>query len=444
MRFPLGSAFSCRRAVLDASLFESRTELAAVSSPDPRRRARLVNGATLKNGVKRRGHLASLTNWLTDAFSLRRATVLVSNVTAANQTSQAEHTAGGGGSPEHFRRRFFCRIAIAGLGLVLSVARANTNVLTARSEEVTNQFEAYAFVAPRWLITLQPLQAGVITGLDVLPGFAVEKGQKLAELSGPEMDAAQAQVQARMTGAEAGLAAAEQALAVAQQQLSSHLSTLQEVANAHSAVAAAQGALDMARAARTTYLLSTTLVAPAQGAVLGVSVGDGQRVQPGQTILTLLPAGGLWLSASFFGSALAEIHPGMTGAFLPAGGGNPIAVKVATLFGVRERDNGERVGLVPLSSEPHWQNGQFGIVRLNGEVRSLVTVPTRALILAKGKWWLLVRTPQGERPQEVTPGPTRGWQTFIERGLKPGTRIEVENAYLEFHRHISSAYQPPD
>jgi len=42
------------------------------------------------------------------------------------------------------------------------------------------------------------------------------------------------------------------------------------------------------------------------------------------------------------------------------------------------------------------------------------------------------------------PGPARGWQTFIERGLEPGAQVVVENAYLEFHRGISKNYQPPD
>ena len=89
-------------------------------------------------------------------------------------------------------------------------------------------------------------------------------------------------------------------------------------------------------------------------------------------------------------------------------------------------------------------NGEFGTVTLNAPQRRLVAVPTRSLILDQGKWWVMVHTAQGDRPQAVVPGPTLGWQTFLERGLNPGTQVVVENAYLLFHRGISKGYQLPD
>lgn len=333
---------------------------------------------------------------------------------------------------------------MAGLVFGAGLTRANTNVLTIQSQRVTNQFEAYALVSPISVITVQALQAGMVTGLDVEPGSTVREGQKLGALTGPEIEAAQVQVEAQVTSAKVKLEAAEKAFQVAQQQLTSHLSTQQQVADAQSALAGARGALEIARSGRTAFRFGTELVAPGAGTVLAVSVGNGQRVRPGQAILTLEPAGNLWLKATYYGSDLAAIHPGMTGEFRPVGDGKPIPVRVTTLFGALNSDGGEWIGMVPLVADPHWQNGQFGTVRLNGEVRSLVSVPTRALILDQGKWWVLVQTPQGERARQVTPGCTRGWQTFIENGLEPGTKVQVENAYLEFHRRISSAYRPPD
>ncbi len=60
------------------------------------------------------------------------------------------------------------------------------------------------------------------------------------------------------------------------------------------------------------------------------------------------------------------------------------------------------------------------------------------------QWWVLVRTQQGNRRHRVVPGPSRGWQTFIEQGLKPGEHVVVQNAYLEFYHGIASHYTPPD
>ena len=94
---------------------------------------------------------------------------------------------------------------------------------------------------------------------------------------------------------------------------------------------------------------------------------------------------------------------------------------------------------------PIW-NGNAGWLIAGGGVLFLAfsAVPTRALILDQGKWWVMVHTATGDHPQEVIPGPTRGWQTFIAHGLEPGTEVVVDNAYLEFHRSISQRYQPPD
>ena len=74
----------------------------------------------------------------------------------------------------------------------------------------------------------------------------------------------------------------------------------------------------------------------------------------------------------------------------------------------------------------------------------MMAVPTRALILDRARWWVLVRTPQGDRQQQVVPGPTSGWTTCIARGLSPGDQVVVENAYLEFHRRIAQRYTPPE
>ena len=105
---------------------------------------------------------------------------------------------------------------------------------------------------------------------------------------------------------------------------------------------------------------------------------------------------------------------------------------------------GEAVGLTPTISNVRWINSEFGALTLNLPMRRLVAVPTRALILDRGKWWVLVHTAKGDHPQEVAPGPSRGWQTFLESGISQGTEVVVQNAYLVFHRGISKTYQPPD
>ncbi|MGH8142505.1 MAG: efflux RND transporter periplasmic adaptor subunit, partial [Steroidobacteraceae bacterium] len=196
-----------------------------------------------------------------------------------------------------------------------------------------------------------------------------------------------------------------------------------------------------------------TLRAPSAGTVLAINAAEGERVTPGQTVLTLQTDNRLWLAAKYYGADAAAIRVGMAGQFRPASGGAPVSVKVTAVSAALAPDGGESVGLVrtddsrvPAGREPAapWLNGERGTVILSGPTRQLVAVPTRALILDQARWWVLVRTPNGVQTQAVVPGPTRGWDTFIEQGLSPGQQVVVQNAYLEYHRGIAQRYTPPD
>ncbi len=336
------------------------------------------------------------------------------------------------------------RTLIVGFSLAASLARADTNVVTVQTETVTNQFQAYAQVEPIAVLPVRAVQAGMVVGLEIVPGAAVQAGQKLAELGGPEIQGTLAQADAAVGSAQTNLLAAQRSLAIQRQQLVSHLVTRQMVLEAEGAAAQAQAAFDTAQAQLRALRQTITLTAPAGGTVLAVNASDGERVGAGETILTLQPADKLWLKAVYYGTDAAAIQTGMTGQFSPADGGEPMAVRVCTVFGALTPDGGESVGMLAATSSSSLLNGQFGTVMLNGPVQRLVAVPTRALILDQGQWWVLVHTTAGNHPQAVTPGPTRGWQTFIKRGLEPGADIVVESAYLEFHQGISQRYQPPD
>ncbi|MDE2490449.1 MAG: hypothetical protein KGM24_06345 [Elusimicrobia bacterium] len=157
------------------------------------------------------------------------------------------------------------------------------------------------------------------------------------------------------------------------------------------------------------------------------------------------PASGrLWLKAAFYGSDLDALRPGMKGSFVPAGTDRSVPVRLCATFGLLRADGGESAALLAVPAEPGWRNGMFGTVTLRGPARTLPEVPTRALILDQGRWWVLVRTPSGDEAREVRPGPARGWDTFIESGLAGGETVVVADAYLEYHRNVAKAYQPPD
>jgi RND family efflux transporter MFP subunit len=328
--------------------------------------------------------------------------------------------------------------------LTAGPALAEGNTIIVKQQTVATQLETYAQVEPIMTLPVRAPATGVVTGMTILPGETSKSGQSLAKLGGSEIQALLLQRTAELKSAQTRLASAKKALVFQQQQRKLQLATKLTVFQAESALAQAQSAFDTAQAQLRALRQFTTLKAPADGIVLSIDAGNGERVVSGQPILTLQLADKLWLKAAYYGADASAIRDGMTGQFIPADGGDPIAVKVVTVFGAKASDGGVSVGIMASKPTPRWLNGEFGTVMLIGPERSMVAVPTRALVLDQGKWWVMVHTITGNHPQSVTPGPTRGWQTFIVHGLEPGTEVVVDNAYLEFHRSISQHYQPPD
>jgi len=321
---------------------------------------------------------------------------------------------------------------------------SDAGCVTVQLGAVTPHLEAYGQVEPIAVLPVSAAEAGVVAGLKVLPGMHVRAGQELAHLNGPEITMLFLQSEADVRSAQAQLSASQKALAIQQQQLTSHLSTRQAVHQAESAVAQAQTAFDNAQSHLKAVRQMMTLSAPENATVLTVNAVNGELISAGQTILTLQTANRLWLKAAYYGVDLSAIRVGMTGMFSPSDSSKPIPVRVSAVFGALTAGGGESIAMIPTTPGSNWMNGEFGTVTLHSPKRMLVAVPTRSLILDQGKWWVIVHTSQGDHPQAVVPGPSRGWQTFVESGLEPGAQVVVENAFLLFHRGISQSYQVPD
>jgi len=334
----------------------------------------------------------------------------------------------------------------------VATTASEAGTMTVRAQALAQILPAYGQVEPIAPLSVHAIEAGVIADMKVVPGSQVKAGEALATLTGPEIQSLLVNREGAVRSAQAQLSATERTLTIERRQLSAQMSTQQTIAAARSAFAAAKAAFDTAQSDLMVAQEMRALRAPSTGTVLAVETAEGERVMAGQTVLTLQANDRLWLAAVYYGADAAAIRVGMMGKFEPASGGAPVPVKVAAVSGALAPDAGESVGLMPThvhvpashALAAPWLNGERGTVTLTGPTRYLVAVPTRALILDQARWWVLVRTPKGVHAQAVVPGPTRGWETFIEQGLSPGEQVVVQNAYLEYHRSIAQRYVPPD
>ncbi len=337
-----------------------------------------------------------------------------------------------------------CAIALLASTVSCFGQTPDADAVTVKLQPVTPRIMAYGQVEPIQLVPVNAAETGVVENLRVVPGSHVRAGEPLATLSGPTMRTLLLQSEAEVRSARSSLDAAQKSLAIDRQQLPLHLTTRQTVQQAESSEAQAQTVFDGADSKLTAARQMMTLTAPTSGIVVALGSANGQYVSAGQPVVTLQPAAGLWLRASYYGSAPASVRLGMIGNFTPSDGSTPTAVRVCSVAGNLTAGGAESVSLCPLHGTAAWINGESGEVTLDLPEQKLVAVPTRALILNQGKWWVLLHTAKGNRAQEVVPGPTQGWNTFIENGLPPGAQVIVNNAYLLFHANIAEQFQIPD
>ena len=318
--------------------------------------------------------------------------------------------------------------------------------VAAQEQSVPQTLQAYGQVEPIATVQLRAADAGTLGGLRIVAGSAVKAGEVLARIAGPRMRALLVAREQQLLAARARESAAGNALAIELRQFDAQLSTQQALDAARANQASAHAAVRTAGAALQETRSLQTVRAPTSGSILSVQAADGEQLGTGQAIATLQPAGRLWVRAAVYGTDAQRLHVGMTGLFKPSGEGPAVAVRVAAISPALAADGGTRIGLLPTTPKPPawWINGQWGSLVLEGPVERMVLVPTKALILDRGRWWVLVHTPAGEQPRQVVPGPARGWWTAIASGLSAGQQVVVTDALLDYHRGIASHYTPPD
>jgi len=322
--------------------------------------------------------------------------------------------------------------------------RVRVDAVRAQAVNYEPQLRAYAQVEPVQLVAVKAGLTGVIEDLAVRPGQALSAGEHIAHLGGPDQVKAMADARAQLAAAEQTLAAATDAEQSVRGTYRLKLSDRARLDRAKAELAAAKARVAEAKAELAHLQALSTIVSPVSGRIISLSAANGDRVAKDGPVLVLQPDHDLWLQAIFYDAPMALLTRGRAARFLPANGAKALPVRLVQVLPAVRPDGGVTAFFQAAAGAPDWRGDEAGDVVLTGKPRQAVAIPTAALVLDQGRWWVLAKTANGLRRRPVMPGPSRGEQTVILHGVAAGEAVVVRDVYQRFHRDFGQHYTPPD
>ena len=297
---------------------------------------------------------------------------------------------------------------------------------------------------PAQIVKVNAQVPGVIANVRVDRGTAVRAGQPLATIQAEG-------VRGAAEGAVAGVAAAEANLALAAQRLDA-AKTLREAgamsaidyraAEAQHEAARAQVAAARAQAAGATEAAArATVTAPISGIIGQRDVENGEAVNPGQELFTVVQSDFLELAGQVPVDAAASIRPGQPVVFsLNAAPGRELRGEVARIEPTADPAT-RQVGVYTRLRNPgNIIGGQFASGRiLTTQSDSAVSVPESAVRRDGLVTYVLAISGDRVQRKEVAVGPVNpstGWIAIVS-GLTAGeTVITTPNAVIENNSRV--------
>lgn len=285
-------------------------------------------------------------------------------------------------------------------------------------------------IAPKfegWIETLYANQTGM----------TVRKGQPLMALYSPELVAAQSEYQIADAAARR-MASADPASAATMRQL-------RDAARARLRNWDVGGA-QVARQGSNSRLV---LTAPADAVVVEKLVVQGDRFEPGQTILRLADLSTVWVVADVPTSAAAGLTVGGEATFqTPSLPGERFTGRVSfiqPIVNAASRTIGVRIELP--NPEGALRPGLFGDVDLTGTATdAAVVIPRSAVIDSGTRQLVLVQTAPGRfAPRTVRVGARSGDRIEVLSGVAVGEAVVVSaNFLIDAESNLRSAMQGMD
>ncbi|HET7451487.1 MAG TPA: efflux RND transporter periplasmic adaptor subunit, partial [Thermoanaerobaculia bacterium] len=247
----------------------------------------------------------------------------------------------------------------------------------------------------------------------VVEGARVRKGDRLADLDARELSA-------RIEAARAALAAASAEKSRTDRLAATGAATPREKEIADSAHASARAALAEAEAARP-YL---QVDAPFSGTVATVPIHAGDRVSPGQPLLSVEADAGFEARAEIEAAAAQSVHPGSRVGVRVDGLAETIPGTVRAVSPSGDPQTHRFLVRADLPKNERLRSGLFAAIEVpDPEAPPRRRVPASALVERGGLTGVFVVASGRAALRWIDAGPREGTDVVVRAGLVPGEMV---------------------
>jgi RND family efflux transporter MFP subunit len=285
-------------------------------------------------------------------------------------------------------------------------------------------------------VKLRPEVGGTVATIRVRPGDAVTKGQTLVTLDAYPFDLAMREAQALADEAEQRLFESY----VPESLVTGHGPTAaqRKALLAKSGLSGARLKLERARFEQT----HATITSPFDGRIDGIDIAPGERVTPGQPLLTVVDARNLRIEAQVLEHDLPLVHVGGDARVTSAGApGSVIVGRIDAVLPLVDSTTRAGRALVRVRGNVTLKPGMYADVQLEAtRLPARRLVPARGVIERDGRPLVFVVKDGRAQWTYITPGRSNGRETEVlpdsstgQIPVQPGDAIIVDGQLTLTH-----------
>jgi len=176
-----------------------------------------------------------------------------------------------------------------------------------------------------------------------------------------------------------------------------------------------------------------TITSPISGVIESLDARIGVTLATGQPLAQVNGLGTVWLNAAVPEAQAGQVRIGQNASATLAGfPGETFAGRVIAILPTTQADSRTLTVRIELPNRGgRLRPGMFAQVSLGGDARSVLLVPSEAVIRTGTRTLVMLAVGDGRyHPAEVTIGKESGGQTEIIAGLSPGEKVVASGQFL--------------